>query len=400
MGAISALGADARSLWAGASAGVCGIGPIANIATERLTIRIAGEIRGFDPAAHFDTRQLVMLDRTAQLALVAAREAMREAGLSEPDRLAARLPDRARGGVVLGAAIGLGTFDATYKALYGDDASRVHPFTVPRGMPNAATSHLSMAFGLRGPSFSAASACASSNHAIGQAFQMVRSGMLDFALAGGTDASITLGFMKGWEALRVLSPDGCRPFSADRNGLVIGEGAAILVLERWDQAKARGAAILGEIAGFGMSADASDITAPSAEGAAAAMRAALDDARLAREQIGAINAHGTGTRLNDRIETQALRQVFGAGLDRIPVSASKSMLGHCMTAGAALEAVLTVLALRHRLLPPTVGFTGPDPDCDLDCIPRVARPAMAEAALSNAFAFGGLNAVLAFRAVA
>ena len=400
LGAISALGSDVASLWAGACAGRCGIGAIAGIATERLGVRIAAEASGFDPAAHFGDRELPMLDRTAQMALVAAREAMRAAGLDSAPARAARLPDAGRGGVVLGAAIGLGTFDASYKAVYGDGANRVHPFTVPRIMPNAATSHLSMAFGLRGPSFSAASACASSNHAIGQAFHMVRGGMLDLALTGGTDASITFGFMKGWEALRVLSPDGCRPFSADRNGLVIGEGAAILVLERWDQAVARGAAILGELAGFGMSADAGDIIAPSAEGAVAAMRMALADAALAPEQIGTVNAHGTGTRLNDKTETAALRRLFGRLLDRIPVSASKSMLGHCMTAGGALEAVLTVLALRHRMLPPTLGYAGADPDCDLDCVPNQARACAPEAAISNAFAFGGLNAVLAFRAVA
>ena len=223
---------------------------------------------------------------------------------------------------------------------------------------------------------------------------LIRSGAVDVAVTGGSDASIVPGFMKGWEALRVLSPEACRPFSRDRTGLVIGEGAGILVLEAADHAQARGAAPLMEVAGFGMGSDAGDITAPDAAGAARAMRAALTDAGCEPADIGYVNAHGTGTRLNDRMETAALGEVFGPGLDRIPVSSTKSMIGHCMTAGGALELIATSLALRHGVLPPTAGFTTPDPDCALDCVPNAARPANAPVAMSNAFAFGGLNAVL------
>jgi nodulation protein E len=214
------------------------------------------------------------------------------------------------------------------------------------------------------------------------------------AVTGGSDASITVGFMKAWEALRVLSPDGCRPFSADRNGLVIGEGAGCLVLEAYDRAVARGAAIYGEVLGFGMSADAADLTAPDTVGAAAAMQMALADAGLAPGAIGYINAHGTGTRLNDRAEAASIHSVFGANPP--PVSSTKSMIGHCLCAGGALEALATVLALREGILPPTIGFQGADPDCALDCVPNRARAARVTAALSNSFAFGGLNAVLVF----
>ncbi len=391
LGAISALGADAPASWAEMRRGACGVRPIAGIPTDRLTATLAAEIPAFDPAAHFDARRLAMLDRTSQLALVAAREAMRDAGVA--------ITEPSRAGTVLGAAIGLGTFDAAYHAVYAEQANRVHPFTVPRAMPSAPASQVSIEFGLRGPSFATASACASSNHAIGQAFHMVRGGMLDLAVTGGSDAPVVFGLLKGWEALRVLAADACRPFSRDRSGLVIGEGAGILVLEAWDSAVARGARIHAELMGFGMSADAGDVTAPDAEGAAAAMRAALDDARLDAAAVGYVNAHGTGTRLNDRAEAAALSLVFGARLPRLPVSSTKSMIGHCMIASGALELVATVLALRDGVLPPTIGFREADPECAVDCIPNAARTVSVDVALSNSFAFGGLNAVLAVRAV-
>jgi nodulation protein E len=250
-----------------------------------------------------------------------------------------------------------------------------------------------MEFGLRGPCFAIASACASATHAIGLAFQMIRSGQMDLAVTGGADAPISVGYMKAWESLRVLSADGCRPFSADRSGLVLGEGAGVLVLEDFATAKARGATIHAELLGFGMGADAGDLIAPDAAGAAAAMQAALDDADLAPADIGYINAHGTGTKLNDRTEVAAIRAVFGASPP--PVSSTKSMIGHCLCGGGGLEAIATVLALRDGILPPTMGFRRADPECDIDCIPNMARPAHVTAALSNSFAFGGLNAVLA-----
>jgi len=391
IGAICTLGHTVPAIWRALVAGHSGIGPIQTIPTDRLITRIAAEITGYDPTSYFNARRLPLIDRTAQLAVVAAREAMAMAAL--PDDPGGGL----RRGVILAAAIGQTTLDAAYWAFYGEGASRVHPFTVPRIMPNAPSSHLSMEFGLRGPSYSVASACASANHAIGLAADTIRAGRADVMLTGGADASIVPGVFKSWEGLRVLSADTCRPFSRDRTGLVLGEGAAVLVLEDWDHAQRRGASVVAELAGCGMSADGADITAPDAEGAATAMRAALDDAELAAEQVGYVNAHGTGTRLNDKTETAALRSVFG----RLPpVSSSKSMIGHCLCAGGALEAVATILALRDGMLPPTAGFRQSDPECDLDCIPNEARPAEIEAALSNAFAFGGLNAVLAFKRAA
>jgi len=352
---------------------------------------IAAEIIDFDAGTHFDSRRLPLLDRTAQLAVVAAREAVQAAALP-PDTAQAH-----RRGAILAAAIGQSSLDAAYLSLYGEGASRVHPLTVPRVMPNAPASHLSMEFGLRGPSYAVASACASANHAMCLAADAIRAGRADVMLTGGADASIVVGVFKSWEALRVLSADACRPFSRDRSGLVLGEGAAILVLEDWGHAQRRGAAVLAEFAGSGMSADGLDLTAPDAGGAAFAMQAALDDAALDAAEIGYVNAHGTGTRLNDRIESAALHQVFGRPP---PVSSSKSMIGHCLSAGGALEAVATIMALRDGVLPPTAGFREADPECDVDCVPNVARAVPIQAALSNSFAFGGLNAVLAFRRAA
>ena len=384
LGAISALGTGVPALLAGIQDGRTGIGPIRSIDTTRLTVKIAAEIPDFEPEAHFDRRQLLSMDRNAQLALVAAREAM--AGMDLTDLA----PER--GGVVMGAAVGQLTIDSAYLALYGEATRTLSPMTVPRIMPNAPASHIAMAFGLQGPCFSTASACASASHAIGLAGQMVRSGMLDLALCGGSDASICLGYLKAWDALRVLSADTCRPFSRDRSGLVIGEAAGVLVLEDWDRAIARGATIHAEFLGFGMGADAGDLTAPSAEGAERAMRSALADAGVAPSEVGYVNAHGTATRLNDRTETQALRAVFGDG---ITVSSSKSMHGHCLNAAGGIEAVVTALALRDSLLPPTLGYREPDPECPLDCVPNEARHAEIAVALSNSFAFGGINAVLA-----
>jgi nodulation protein E len=396
IGAVTALGHEAVTLWAGVTQGACGIRPITNIPTDRLTVTHAAEVIGFDPTAHFEARRIPMLDRTSQLALVAAREAMKDA--SAIGGLAAPNPTKA--GVVLGAAIGQETFDSSYQALYGEGAKRLHPMTVPRIMPNAPASHVSMEFGLRGPCFAIASACASAAHAIGLAFHMIRTGMIDMAITGGSDASIVVGFMKAWEALRVLSPDACRPFSKDRTGLVIGEGAAILVLEEWQQARARGATIYAELAGFGMSADAGQLTAPDPAGAVQAMVAALDDAAMTPAKVDYVNAHGTGTRLNDITEVAALRQVFGSHLDGLPVSSSKSMFGHCLNAGGAVELAVSALALHHGVLPPTIGFREADPDCAVDCVPNVARAASIRVAMSNSFGFGGLNAVLLLRRAA
>jgi len=263
-------------------------------------------------------------------------------------------------------------------------------------MANAAASWLSMTYGITGPSYNVSTACASAAHAIGQAMWLIRSGVVDQALAGGTEAPFNLGMLRAWEAMRVVSTDTCRPFSKDRRGMILGEGAAMLVLEELDSARARGARIYAELRGFGMTSDAAHLTMPSAGGAARAMRLALQDGGLTPDEIGYINAHGTGTPVNDPTETQAIHAVFS----RPPlVSSTKSMHGHALGAAGALEAAATLLALSRGVAPPTANFLSPDPDCDLDVVPNLSRPLATQAALSNSFAFGGLNAVLSFSLV-
>ena len=394
IGVVSPVGSDLESYWRALVEGRSGIGPLTSIPTERLTVRIAAEIKNYVPEQNFDSKALPLLDRFAQFAVIAARHAVADAGLTIDEKLAQTTA------TIVGTGVGgQNTLEDSYYRLYGQNAVRMHPFTIPRFMANAGASHVSMDLGLKGPAFAVVSACASGAHAIGLAFDMIRSGRAAVALAGGTEACITVGALKGWEALRVLSMDTCRPFSRNRSGLVLGEGAAILVLEPLDRAAVRGARIYAELRGFGMSADAGDIIAPSAEGNARAMRAALDDARMAGESIDYINAHGTGTLLNDATETQAIRAVFGAHAGQLTISSSKGVLGHGLGAAGALEAAATALAIHRGVLPPTANFEEPDPACDLDVIPNVARDKRIRGALSNSFAFGGLNAVLALGAV-
>lgn len=388
MGALCSTARDTAGYLAALQNARVGIGPIRTIPTDRLSSRIAAEIHGFAPTEHFASRQLALMDRAAQLAVVAARQAVAQSELP-----AATLSSAA---VILGAAIGHTALDQSYASLYGTAAGRVHPFTVPRTMPNAPASHVSMEFGTHGPCFAIASACASASHAIGQAALMIRSGLVDVAITGGSDASLVVGVIKAWESLRVMSPDACRPFSQDRSGLVLGEGAGVLVLESAAHVAARGGVALAEIAGFGMSADAHDITAPDGTGAVMAMRAALRDAGCAADAIDYVNAHGTGTRLNDRMETAAIHTVFAGHARHLMVSSTKSMIGHCLAAGGALELIATIGAL-HGVVPPTAGYTAVDPECDLDYVPNEARAASVAWAMSNAFAFGGLNAVLVAR---
>jgi nodulation protein E len=379
---------------------------MADSADVRMGTRTAATVTDFDPVAQFDAKRLPLLDRVSQFALVAAREAIDDAFHLEQSQAPTPATGRSvhsfgvapqRSGAVFAAGMGLESIDAAYWKLYGEAANRLHPLTVLRFMPNAPASHLAIEFGLRGATFAVASACASASHAIGLAFHMVRSGQLDLALAGGSEASLSLGSVKAWEALRVLSPDVCRPFSRDRQGLVLGEGAGVLVLEEWAQAEQRGARIHAELVGFGMNIDAVDMIRPDETSAALAMQEALADGGVSAQEIDYVNAHGTGTRLNDVTETAALKRVFGERLSQLPVSSSKSMIGHCLNACGALEAIVTTLALREGLLPPTIGFREPDPDCDLDCVPNMARRAPVRVAMSNSFAFGGMNAVLLFR---
>jgi nodulation protein E len=388
LGAVCALGHQVAPLWAAVIAGKVGIRPIANVPTDRLTVKIAAEVVDFDPLRHFEPRQIPMLDRAAQFALVAAREAIADSGISLSDC-------NARAGVILGATGGWQTVDESYERFYARGVNRLHPLTIPRIMPNAPVSQITIEYGVRGPAFAISSACASANHAIGIGFQMIRGGALDAVVVGGSDASIVPGYLKGWDALRVLSPDTCRPFSKNRSGLVIGEGAGVLVLENMDNATRRGAAIHAELIGFGMNADGKDATAPDLDSIGRAMTLALDDAGLSPGDVDYVNAHGTGTRLNDSVEVAALRRTFGP---RVPtISSSKSMFGHNLAAAGALELIVTAMALREGIVPPTMNYDEEDPDCRVDCVPGEARRANIEIAMSNSFAFGGLNAVLLAR---
>jgi nodulation protein E len=386
VGTVNALAQDVPGTFAALSEGRCGIGPLTFRDADRLTIRIGGEVRDWAPT--LDPGRMPLYDRVTQYALVAGAEAMAMAGL--PDGLGAR------GGVILGtAAGGINTWEDSYRAVFAEGKSRVSPLVVPRLMHNAPASHLSIAYGLQGPVLSVSSACASANHAMGLALQQIRLGAADVMLTGGSEAMLCFGGVKAWEGLRVLAPDACRPFSLGRKGMVIGDGAGVLVFEAMDHARARGALILAEVAGFGMTADAGDIVAPDPQGAARAMLLALADAGLGGSDIGYVNAHGTGTLANDRSETAAILQVFGPAPP--PVSSTKSMHGHAIGATGALEAIACLMALTRGILPPTISHQAPDPDCLLDVVPNQAREARVSAVLSNAFAFGGLNAVLAFR---
>ena len=393
-GTINALGIDVASTMAAMREGHCAIGDLDIRDADRLTIRIGAQVRDYDESAHFNRQQIALFDRYTQFALLAAGQALAQSGLAFSGELAAR------SGVILGTSGGgLNTQDENYRVVYEEGKNRVHPFVVPKLMNNAAAAHLSMEYNLKGPSFTVATACASSNHAIGQAFQFVRSGMADVMVTGGAEAMLCFGGVKAWEGLRVMSRDTCRPFCATRSGMVQGEGAGIFVLEEYGRARARGAEILAEVAGVAMTSDASDIVMPSRQGAERAMAGALRDASMTPSDIGYINAHGTGTAVNDKTESAAVAHVFGPHADRLAISSTKSMHGHCIGATGAIELLACIMALRDGVIPPTANWREPDPECALDIVPNTAREAVVRASLSNAFAFGGMNAVLALRAV-
>src|SRR5579872_1896514 len=392
IGVICALGRTTREFGAALHEGRSGIAPIQTADCSALRFRNGAEVPAYDHRPYFDDKQADFMDRFAQFAVIAAREAAACAGIEWTQPL---LENSA---IITGSCVGgQSTEDTGFVNVYKLGLSRVHPLTIPKTMANAGASHISMEFGITGPSYTISTACSSATHAIGQAFWMVRSGMAPLVITGGSEAPFSYGILKAWEALRVVSPDTCRPFSKDRTGMILGEGGAMLVLEPLEAARARGARIHAEIVGFGMSSDACHITQPSANGAARAMRAAVCDAHLMPEAIGYINAHGTGTQANDVTETSAVRTVFGPHADRLAVSSTKSMHGHALGAAGAIEAMAAIVALRDGFLPPTANYNAPDPECDLDVVPNTSRPAQVEYALSNSFAFGGLNAVLLFR---
>ena len=398
LGVFSSTGRNRDSFFENLVQGRSGVRPITQFDSSSLSIRIAAEVADYNPDDYFPPKRQDMLDKFTQFALIAAGEAMESSGITVRDE------ERCRFGVVMGSGMGgAGSYDAGYHNLYAKQVTRLHPFTIPRIMHNAATSHICMEFGAQGPALATATACSSSGHAISEAFHLIKFGLADIMLAGGADAPITYGVMRCWEAVRVLASGNgnpataCRPFSADRKGMVIGEGSGVLLLEELEHALKRGAPIYGELAGCGMSSDASHITQPSVDGPVRAIRMALDEAGVRPEEIDYINAHGTGTRLNDATETEVIKEVFKDHARSLAISSTKSMHGHAMGATGAIEFVATVLAVKHGVIPPTANYTEKDPECDLDYVPNEAREKPIRAALSNSFAFGGLNAVLLVR---
>lgn len=390
LGVICAVGNNRPAFEDALRKGRSGMVRITDPESAELKFANGAEVQGYNPEDHFSLKEADMIDRFAQFAVVAAREAVKESAVDMPRDAA----------IVTGSCVGgKSTENQGFHDVYKMGKTRVHPMTIPKSMANAGASALSLEFGITGPAFTISTACASSAHAIGLAFGMVRSGMCEVALTGGSEAPFSYGVLKAWEAMRVVSPDICRPFSRDRNGMILGEGGAMFVIESLEHALARGARIMAEIAGFGMSSDAHHITQPSAEGAAQAIRLALKDAGITPEQVGYVNAHGTGTTVNDPTETRALHLAFGDHSRRLAISSTKAMHGHTLGAAGAIEAAATILSMANGLLPPTIHFTEADPLCDLDYIPNTARQADIEYGISNSFAFGGLNAVLVLRKV-
>ncbi|MGE3770859.1 MAG: beta-ketoacyl synthase [Bdellovibrionales bacterium] len=391
VGVISSLGRDFSSFTKNLMDAVCAIGPITNIPTDNLTARNGGEVKNPVDTSLLDPKAVGMMDRASVFACIAAKQALADSGYQgAPERIAC----------IVGTGIGgMNTVEEGYARLYQQGTSRLHPLTVPKIMTSAPASQVSMTCNLKGPSFVTSSACASANHAIGMAYYMVKSGMADAAVTGGTEACMNFGTIRAWEALRVMAPDVCRPFAKGRPGMSIGEGSAMFVIETLESAQQRGAKIYGEIAGFGQSADAGDITSPDPDGCARAMRAALEEADLQPGDVQYINAHGTGTTVNDNTETAVIKTVFGDHAKNLAVSSTKSQTGHALGAAGAIELAAVVAALQEQKAPPTVNLNEPDPQCDLDYVPNAARVMKIDAALSNSFAFGGLNAVLAVRKI-
>ena len=391
LGAISGLGLNVTAFWDALKAGHSAIRPL-GLAIENIKISLGATVPGFDPDNYFSSDELSILDRCSQLAVIAAQEAADDAGLVCGEKT---LTEAA---AIIGSACGgKHTDEATYNQLYKQQRKRVHPLTIPKGMPSAAASMVSLHLGIKGPAFVLASACASGSHAIIQGMTMIQSGMIDVALVGASDAPFTYGLLKSWDALRVVSNDTCRPFCADRSGLVLAEGSAILVLESEQHAKERGARVYAELAGCGMTSDAGHITRPDILGITNAMENALHHAELTPDDVDYVNAHGTGTQINDATETEAINRVFGDHAKKLAVSSTKSMHGHALGASSALELVATTLAIYHGIIPPTANFTVPDKLCDLDYVPNTARHKEINVAMSNSFAFGGLNAVITLK---
>jgi nodulation protein E len=392
IGGICGIGKSVPEIWQHVIEGKSGIAPIQSMDMTPIRFKNGSEVKNYNPLEYFADKELDALDKFSQFGLIAAKEAVKDADIEWTEEL------KERTCIITGSSIGgQDTQEDAFQSLYKDGKNRVNLFSIPRIMPNAAASQISMAFGITGLAYTISTACASSNHALGNAFWMVRNGMCDMALTGGSETPLSYGFLKAWEAIRVVAPDTCRPFSKGRQGMVLGEGGAILILETLEAALARKAKIYAEIVGFGMSSDASHITKPDKNGPIKAMQLALKDAAISAKEVDYINAHGTGTLANDSMETAAIKEVFGDHANHLAVSSTKSMHGHILGGTSAVEAVITALALKNDILPPTANFQEKDPECDLDVVPNEARKKELKYALSNSFAFGGLNAVMVFR---
>jgi len=379
LGVVSPAGCKLSEFWSQIRDGISAIRPITLVSSDLLDTKVAAEVVGFEPSAWIEPKRLSMLDRFSQFAVAAAQHALGDARLAIDESLAEHVA------TIVGSGVGgQNTLETSYKRIYGEGNLRAHPLTILKLMINAPVSNISIELGLKGPSFAIASACASGTHAIGEAFLMVRSGRVKAAVAGGSDACLTLGTIKAWESMHVLSQDTCRPFCRDRSGTVLGEGSAICVLETLDDARARGAQIYAEVVGFGMGADGRDMVLPDVAGVARVIVQALKDAKLELDSVDYVNAHGTGTIANDIIESRALQRAFGSHARRLAISSSKAVLGHGLGAAGALEFAITVLAVRDQVAPPTANFTEKDPECDLD--PNEARQTPIRAAISSSLA--------------
>jgi nodulation protein E len=395
MGAVTAIGATAADFWAGCRRGQLGVGPLGGFPLEDLKILIAAQIKDFDHKArlkHFKRDKIILhADRYSWFAAAAADEAMRQSGLEVP------FNDPYRAACIIGSgAGGLVTVEQAYRDLFILNKRATHPLTLIRIIGSSAAAHIGIEYGVKGPTFATCSACSTAAHAIGIGRDYIRHGLVDVAIVGASESVINYGTMKAWQAMHVLSPEGCFPFAKKRNGTVLAEGAGVLVLESAAHAKARGAKVLAELCGFGMTSDSKDMVNPDIDGPSEAMRLALEDARLAPTEIGYINAHGTATTINDRNETNAIKKVFGKHAYSLAVSSTKSMHGHPLGAGGGIEAVACLKAMEENWLPPTIGLDEVDPECDLDYVPNVGRDKRLTYTMSNSFAFGGLNAVLVF----
>lgn len=400
VGVVSPVGNDARTFWASLLAGKSGIGPVTLFDASEFPTRIAGEVKDFDPSAYMDKKDVKRTDRFVQFAIAATKMALEDA------RLKVEELDPERIGVYIGSGIGgLATWEEQHRVLLEKGPRRVSPFLIPMMIANMASGQVSIQFGLKGPNSAPISACATGTHAIGDAFKIIQRGEADVMVAGGTEATIRPLAFAGFCAAKAMStrndePEkASRPFDKDRDGFVMGEGAGVLILEELEHAKRRGAPILAEVIGYGMSADAFHLTQPDpdGDGAKRSMLAALRDAGIRPEEVDYINAHGTSTELNDKIETQAIKAAFGEHAYKLAVSSTKSMTGHMLGAAGAVEAIATALALRDQILPPTINYETPDPECDLDYVPNEARRARVQVALSNSFGFGGHNATIALK---